>query len=147
MSRGNIGYRTSWVDRQGKAIQQYAEIVQEMLGEYPSGKAVVYYNAIRQTIDLAEALDCHTFYYTATDKIIVLQWFRSEGRIIVATSAFRMGIDITDIRLIVHIGWPRTLLDYAQESGRAGRDRLKSEAVIIIESPSSRSPGKHQQID
>ena len=60
------------MDRQGKAIQQYAEIVQEMLGEYPSGKAVVYYNAVRQTIDLAEVLDYYIFYYTATDKIIVL---------------------------------------------------------------------------
>ena len=77
-------------------------------------------------------MDCYIFYYTATDKIIVLQWFRSEGRTIIATSVFRIGIDITDIRLIVYIGWPRILLDYAQESGRAGRDRLKSEAVIII---------------
>ena len=72
MSRGNIGYRTRWVDGQGKAIRQYAEMVQEMLSEYPSGKAVVYCNAVRQTINSAEALDCHAFYYTATDKIIVL---------------------------------------------------------------------------
>ena len=35
------------MDRKGKAIQQYAEIVQEILGEYPNGKAVVYYNAVR----------------------------------------------------------------------------------------------------
>ena len=72
-SRGNIGYRTRWVDRQGKAIQQYAEMVQEIFSEYSSGKAVVYYNAVRQTIDLAKALDYYIFYYTATDKIIVLQ--------------------------------------------------------------------------
>ena len=74
-----------------------------MLGEYPSGKAVVYYNAVRQTINLAKALDCYIFYYTAIDKIIVLQWFRSEGQTIIATSVFRIGIDITDIRLIVYI--------------------------------------------
>ena len=92
------------MDGQGKAIRQYAEMVQEILGEYPSGKAVVYCNAVRQTINSAEALDCHAFYYTATDKIIVLQWFRSEGQTIIATSAFRIGIDITDIRLIVYIG-------------------------------------------
>ena len=57
-------------------------MVQEILGEYPSGKAVVYYNAVRQTIDLAKAFDYYAFYHTATDKIIVLQWFRSEGRTI-----------------------------------------------------------------
>ena len=59
-----------------------------------------------------------------------------------ATSAFRMGIDITDIRLIVYIGWPRILLDYAQESGRAGRDGLKSEAVIIIRKSQFAEPGE-----
>jgi hypothetical protein len=37
----------------------------------------------------------------------------------------------TDIRCIVHMEWPRTILDYAQESGRAGRDGLRSEAIII----------------
>ena len=73
---------------------------------------------------------------------MVLQWFRSEGRIIIATSVFRIGIDITDIRLIVYIGWPRILLDYAQESGRAGRDRLKSEAVIIIRESQFAEPGE-----
>ena len=141
-SRGNIGYYTRQVDKKGKAIQQYAEMVQEILGEYPSGKAVVYYNAVRQTINLAKVLDCYIFYYTATDKIIVLQQFRSEGRTIIATSIFRIGIDITDIRLIVYIGWPRILLDYAQESGRAGRDRLKSEAIIIIRESQFAEPGE-----
>ena len=42
-----------------------------------------------------------------------------------------MGVDIPNIRSIIHIGLPRSLLDYAQESGRAGRDRLRSEAIII----------------
>ena len=44
--------------------------------------------------------------------------------------------------MIVYISWPRTLLDYAQESGRAGRDRLKSEAVIIIRKSQFAEPGE-----
>jgi hypothetical protein len=43
-----------------------------------------------------------------------------------------MGIDIADIRCIIHLGRTRTLLDYAQESGRAGRDGQGSEAIMII---------------
>jgi superfamily II DNA helicase RecQ len=42
-----------------------------------------------------------------------------------------MGVDIPNIRSIIHIGLPRSLLDYAQESGRAGRDGLRSEAIIV----------------
>jgi superfamily II DNA helicase RecQ len=51
--------------------------------------------------------------------------------VIVATNALGMGVDILDIRVIIHISVPRTLLDYAQESSRAGRDRQASEAIII----------------
>lgn len=59
-----------------------------------------------------------------------------------ATSAFRIGIDIADTRLIVYIGWPRTLLYYAQESGRAGRDRWPSEAVVVIPQSHFTEPGE-----
>jgi superfamily II DNA helicase RecQ len=44
-----------------------------------------------------------------------------------------MGVDIPDIRCIIHVDWLQTILDYAQESSRAGRDRVRSEAIIIIQ--------------
>ena len=43
-----------------------------------------------------------------------------------------MGIDIANIRVVLYIDRSRRLLDYAQESGRAGRDRDSSEAIIVI---------------
>jgi superfamily II DNA helicase RecQ len=61
-----------------------------------------------------------------------MQQFQSgQTCVIAATSALGMGIDIPDIWCVIHVGQPRTLLDYSQESGRAGRDGLASEAVII----------------
>lgn len=42
-----------------------------------------------------------------------------------------MGVDIPDIRCIVHMDRPRMLLNYAQESGRAGQNRRKSEVIVI----------------
>jgi superfamily II DNA helicase RecQ len=40
---------------------------------------------------------------------------------------------VPDIRCIIHIDWPFSVLDYAQESGRAGRDRCPSEAIMIVQ--------------
>uniref|UniRef100_L7IS48 DNA 3'-5' helicase n=1 Tax=Pyricularia oryzae (strain P131) TaxID=1143193 RepID=L7IS48_PYRO1 len=43
-----------------------------------------------------------------------------------------VGLDVPDVRAVIHAGAPRRLRDYAQESGRAGRDGQKSEAIIML---------------
>jgi superfamily II DNA helicase RecQ len=53
--------------------------------------------------------------------------------VIVATSALEIGMDIPNIQYIIHVDWLWTILDYAQESSRAGRDRVRSEAIIIVQ--------------
>ena len=58
-------------------------------------------------------------------------FLNEDVNVVVATVAFGMGIDRSDVRFVVHAGAPQSLEHYQQEAGRAGRDGLEAECVLI----------------
>jgi RecQ family ATP-dependent DNA helicase len=120
-------------------IDVVCRVVQEKLEQYAApGKIIVYSSKVTQAEKLGELLGCPVYHRNVDDHIGKAQrmreWLRGDNRVIVATTALGLGVDIPDIRVVIHAGKPRKLRDYGQESGRAGRDGLPSEAVIICSS-------------
>ena len=114
------------------------------------GCAIVYVRSRRRSKEVAELLTeagiSATFYHAGLDHTVKDErqrnWQQDKVRVMVATNAFGMGIDKPDVRVVIHIDSPDSLEAYFQEAGRAGRDGLKSYAVLLYNDADKRKLNK-----
>ena len=66
-------------------------------------------------------------------KQLMFDFLQGKRKIMIATSAFSMGIDVPDIELVVHFNAPINMTDYIQQIGRAGRDGRKVHCVLFYD--------------
>lgn len=111
----------------------------ELLSGYLGGCAIVYVQRKKETEKLCNVLNkvgvqAKPFHAGLCSRLKeeTLAWFKSGVPcIVIATIAFGMGIDRSDVRLVVHFCMPRDIVSYFQEIGRAGRDGKRADCVLF----------------
>jgi superfamily II DNA helicase RecQ len=123
---------------------QVLQLVEEKLEQYAApGKIIVYSSRVEEAEELGEVLGCEVYHRTIDSQDgkarRLKEWMEGKTRdgmgggwVMVATNALGLGIDVPDIRVVMHVGKVHRLKDYGQESGRAGRDGQRSEAIIVM---------------
>lgn len=138
VKRENLAYEVRSVPVQAK----YAEILRllsEALKE--EGGAIVFCARQKTVEELANFLkqagmDCGYFHggMMPEDKRSIQEAFiRGDLRVIAATNAFGMGVDKSDVRLVIHLDTPGSLENYLQEAGRAGRDQAPARCILLYD--------------
>lgn len=110
------------------------------------GSAIIYVRSRKHSKEIAKLLTSNsldaTFFHAGLDSSVKDQrqedWQNDKTRIIVATNAFGMGIDKSDVRLVIHYDCPDSIEAYFQEAGRAGRDGNKAYAVMLYNNSDKR---------
>ena len=132
--RPNIRYT---LEEKYKPMEQLTRFVLAQKGK----SGIIYCNSRNKVERIAESLRnkgvsaaaYHAGMETAIRERVQQDFQRDNVQVVVATIAFGMGINKSNVRFVAHFDLPRSIESYYQETGRAGRDDLPAEAVLFYE--------------
>lgn len=128
---------------EGVADEMRYWLIRHLLHTMPSGRAMLFVPTVKVGTALQQGLEkiglevpfYHSKLGTPNERDMLLGRFvgRIEPKlnVVICTNAFGMGLDLPDVRLVIHWQHPASVEDYLQEFGRAGRDGAPSVAVLF----------------
>lgn len=124
-----------WMRQQEVEEEKAAIMAQSWMDDENSeGRVFIYAGTVPRTKSLAEALGVDAYYNKAGDrdeKRRRMQGWMTTKRLIVATNALGLAINVPDVWLVIHVGLPYEIQAFAQESGQLSRDGKRGRSVVI----------------